>query len=121
MEKSLDANTAAVTVAFRDGKLVCAAEDGLCAHLREDENATIVDLEGGAIGPGFISAGSLLGLQEIALEASTVDGPVFDPLLGPVPEILGGSLALIKAVDGLQFETRDALCDSHTHYSSSMH
>lgn len=96
-------------VAVRDGKLVCADAGSACAEYRASPDALTIDLEGGALGPGIVSAGSALGLQEIALEDSTTDGFVLDPLLGSVPKILGGNYALIKAVDGLQFATRDAL------------
>ena len=68
----------------------------------------IVDLEGGAIQPGLVTYGSGLGLQEIAMERSTVDGPVLDPLTHDIPKILGKA-ALIRAVDGLQYQTRDSL------------
>jgi hypothetical protein len=51
----------------------------------------------------------MLGLQEIAGEDSTGDGAVFDPLSMEMPTILGEH-TLIRAADGLQFGTRDALC-----------
>lgn len=68
----------------------------------------IVDLEGGAIQPGLVTYGSDLGLQEIALEKSTVDGPVFDPLTHTIPKILGEE-TVIRAADGLQYQTRNSL------------
>lgn len=68
----------------------------------------IVDLEGGAIQPGLVTYGSKLGLQEIAMEKSTVDGPVFDPLTHTIPKILGED-TVIRAADGLQYQTRDSL------------
>jgi hypothetical protein len=58
--------------------------------------------------PGLVSFGSSLGLTHIAAEQSTNDGAAFDPLTGGVPGILG-SEAVIRAVDGLQFESRNAL------------
>ncbi|KAJ7691755.1 hypothetical protein B0H17DRAFT_1062568 [Mycena rosella] len=58
--------------------------------------------------PALVSAGSLMGLQEIAMEESTTDGGVFDPLSMEFPTILGEHI-LMRAVDGLQFGTRDAL------------
>lgn len=67
-----------------------------------------VDLEGGAIQPGLVTYGSELGLQEIAMEKSTVDGPVFDPLTYTIPKVLGEE-TIIRAVDGLQYQTRNAL------------
>ena len=68
----------------------------------------IVDLEGGAIQPGLVTYGSGLGLQEIAMEKSTIDGPVFDPLTYNIPRVLGRE-TVIRAVDGLQYQARDAL------------
>ncbi|KAJ6522178.1 hypothetical protein DFH09DRAFT_1191798 [Mycena vulgaris] len=46
-------------------------------------------------------------VAEIILEASTTDGPVFDPLTMVVPSILGDSV--VRAVDGLQFGGRNTL------------
>ena len=68
----------------------------------------VVDLKGGALQPGLVTYGSSLGLQEIAMEKSTVDGPVFDPLTHTIPKILGED-TLVRAVDGLQYQTRDSL------------
>lgn len=59
--------------------------------------------------PGLVSYGSPLGLVHIAGEESTQDGEVFDSLMDKLPTILGGNTAVIRAVDGLQFATRDAL------------
>ncbi|KAJ7722728.1 hypothetical protein DFH07DRAFT_1006316, partial [Mycena maculata] len=70
--------------------------------------ALTVDLQGGSISPALVSAGSRMGLQEIAAEGSTTDGFVFDPLSMEIPSILGENV-LMRAVDGLQFGTRDAL------------
>lgn len=68
----------------------------------------IVDLEGGAIQPGLVTYGSSLGLQEIAMEKSTLDGSVFDPLTHTIPKILGEE-TVIRAADGLQYQTRNSL------------
>ncbi|KAF7375144.1 Carbohydrate esterase family 9 protein [Mycena sanguinolenta] len=72
------------------------------------EGAIVVDLQGGSISPALVAGGSALGLQEIAAEPSTADGSVFDALSMEIPTILGLQIP-IRAVDGLQFETRDAL------------
>ncbi|KAJ3740867.1 hypothetical protein DFH05DRAFT_1528666 [Lentinula detonsa] len=70
----------------------------------------IVDLHGGSIAPGLLSYGSRLGLVHIAGEATTQDGEVFDGLMhSEIPSLLGGDAAVIRALDGLQFTTRDAL------------
>ncbi|KAJ7650653.1 hypothetical protein FB45DRAFT_888386 [Roridomyces roridus] len=91
-------------VLVRAGVIDWAASD---AEL--DEDAVIVDLHGGSISPALVSAGSTMGLQEIAMESSTADGAVFDPLsMMELPSILGDQF-LMRAVDGLQFGTRDAL------------
>ncbi|GAW06441.1 carbohydrate esterase family 9 protein [Lentinula edodes] len=68
-----------------------------------------VDLHGGSLAPGLLSYGSRLGLVHIAGEATTQDGEVFDILTDKVPSALGRNAAVIRAVDGLQFTTRDAL------------
>ena len=50
-----------------------------------------------------------LGLEEITAEQSTINGYALDPLTDTIPAIAGGDGAIDAAVDGLQFETRDAL------------
>jgi len=70
-------------------------------------NVKIIDLEGGSIAPGLLTFGSAIGTEEIRLERSTNDGPVFDALQGSAPKILGETP--IRAVDGLQFEGRNTL------------
>lgn len=88
-----------------DGHITCL---GVCSMDLAD--ATVIDLQAGSISPGLVSFGSPLGLEHIASEESTVDGLVYDPLSkNGVPEILGGDGAIIRAVDGLLFRTRDAL------------
>ncbi|KAI0320932.1 carbohydrate esterase family 9 protein [Amylostereum chailletii] len=96
----------------KDGSLVCHGVPSTCVvddFLAADDSLRVIDLQGGALSPGLTSFGSDLGLSEIRGEASTRDGIVFDPLSGPVPKIVGGDNALIRAVDGLQFAGRDAL------------
>ncbi|KAJ7242763.1 composite domain of metallo-dependent hydrolase [Mycena haematopus] len=93
-------------VLVEGGAIVWTGSD--YAELASAEGATVVDLQGGSISPALVSGGSGLGLQEIAAEGSTADGPVFDALSMEIPTILGLQTP-IRAVDGLQFETRDAL------------
>ncbi|KAL0072430.1 hypothetical protein AAF712_000193 [Marasmius tenuissimus] len=96
-------------VVVQNGKITCYGE---CVrdHFIEDPHTTIVDLEGGSIFPALVSYGGPLGLEAIKSEPSTNDGEVFDPLGGkPVPSVLGGDSAIVRAVDGLQYGTRDAL------------
>jgi hypothetical protein len=93
------------TVVAEKGQVTCV---GVCSMNIAD--ATVIDLEGGSISPGLVSFGSPLGLEHIQAEQSTVDGPVYDPLSSNgVPDILGGDGAIIRAADGLLFQTRDAL------------
>ncbi|KZV62706.1 carbohydrate esterase family 9 protein, partial [Peniophora sp. CONT] len=96
------------SVVVRAGKVLCTFS--ACSQsLLEDASAKIVDLKGGSLAPGLSTYGPPLGLAEIVAEPSTVDGVVFDPLLGPVPGILGGVENVVRAVDGLAFGGRDAL------------
>ena len=91
-----------------DGSIVICAEGdtvGPCGGEMEE----IVDLEGGSIAPGLMTFGSQLGLIEILMEQSTNDGIVIDPLTDKVPSVVGGDEAVIRAVDGLQFEGRNTL------------
>ncbi|KAJ7678489.1 hypothetical protein B0H17DRAFT_1206732 [Mycena rosella] len=93
------------TVVAEEGRITCV---GVCAV--DVADATVIDLQAGSISPGLVSFGSPLGLEHIAGEASTLDGPIYDPLSkGGVPEIVGGDGAIIRAADGLLFRTRDAL------------
>lgn len=93
-------------VLVKGGAIVWSGSD---AELTSVDGVTVVDLQGGSIAPALVSAGSALGLQEIQAEDSTSDGVVFDPLSMEIPTILG-ERTLIRAADGLQFGTRDALC-----------
>ncbi|KAJ7220031.1 hypothetical protein GGX14DRAFT_585165, partial [Mycena pura] len=105
-ESGIRISDASENVLVRGGLIVWSGSD---ADLAPTEEGTIVvNLEGGSISPALVSAGSTLGLQEIAGEGSTQDGPVFDPLSVDMPSILGDHF-LTRAVDGLQFGTRDAL------------
>ncbi|KAF5363169.1 hypothetical protein D9758_008331 [Tetrapyrgos nigripes] len=100
-------------VIVQNGRVVCQGIGAACAgeveRLKKQGNAKVVDLEGGSLAPGLTSYGSYLGLQHILGEPSTNDGEAPDPLTENVPGILGGSEAVIHAVDGLQFESRSAL------------
>ncbi|KAI0653864.1 carbohydrate esterase family 9 protein [Cubamyces menziesii] len=98
-------------VVVRDGKLSCIGNaDSACASsVAIGEEAEYINLEGGAVSPALVTTGSPLGLEEIRSEPSTMDGYVLDPLTETVPQIAGGEGAVIRAADGLQFGTRDAL------------
>ncbi|KAF8590883.1 composite domain of metallo-dependent hydrolase [Ramaria rubella] len=95
-------------VVVESGRITCTGTTLTC-RVENLMGYEIVDLEGGSLAPGLTSFGAPLGLDEIAGEPSTKDGNVFDPLSGSVPAILGGDGAVIRAVDGLEFGTRDAL------------
>jgi len=92
----------------RNGTLVCSGTHADCLAALDKSDLTHVDLDGGSISPGLVSFGSPLGLHHIEAEDSTNDGDVFDPLLTSVPKILGGDTAIVRAVDGLLFGSRDA-------------
>ena len=104
--RSRDADEGIVFV--EEGKIICSGAMGECSSFASGSGLTVIDLEGGSIAPALVSAGSALGLQEIAMEASTSDGAVYDPLQGSVPAVLGEG-SITRAVDGLVFGTRDAL------------
>jgi hypothetical protein len=95
------------------GEIVCMGERECERHSANAVSVGVVpkviNLERGSLQPGLVSYGSTIGLQHIAMEPSTVDGPVLDPLSKNLPKVLG-SHGLIRAIDGLQYETRDALC-----------
>jgi hypothetical protein len=100
-----DTNT---VVVIESGRVKCAGTRVTC-EVKNFVGYEMVDLEGGSLAPGLVSFGAPLGIEEIAGESSTNDGTVYDPLTGTVPTILGGDGSVIKAVDGLEFATRDAL------------
>lgn len=97
-------------VVVDQGRIACAGLTESCAKYLHGPSEKVVDLNGGSIAPSLVSYGSALGLEEINGEVSTQDGVVYDALSEVVPSILGGdkATALIRAVDGLQFATRDA-------------
>ncbi|THH28657.1 hypothetical protein EUX98_g5540 [Antrodiella citrinella] len=100
--------TADDVVVVHEGKMLCRGPSAQCAQITSAGNAMHIDLQGGSISPGLLSFGSPLGLQEIQGEASTADGPIYDPIFGDVPSILGRA-PIVRAVDGLQYSTRHAL------------
>lgn len=95
-------------VVTRSGSIICYNQ---CAHSydADDAKTTIINIEGGSISPGFVSYGSPLGLEQITQEPSTNDGNLIDPLITKISNVIGGDYAIIRAADGLQFGTRDAL------------
>ena len=96
-------------VVVEQGVIVCAGRPSTCLAAVSTAKSTLVDLAGGAISPSLISFGSPLGMEHIDSEPSTSDGSIFDPMAREIPAIIGGSGALIGAVDGLEYGSRDAL------------
>lgn len=105
-ESGIRLSEAPENVLVKGGVIMWSGSDDELTSL--DEALTVVDLQGGSISPALVSTGSMIGLQEIAGEPSTGDGLVFDPLTMEIPTILGEHI-LMRAADGLQFGTRDAL------------
>ena len=52
---------------------------------------------------GFMSFGSPLGMEKIAVEPSTGDGRMYNPIESHVPRIVGDVEGIVWAVDGLVF------------------
>ena len=99
-------NTKMGTVVVEGGKVTCLGNK--CSDL-VDGAAIVLNLHGGVISPGLMTYGSPLGLEEIASERSTADGPTYDAFKQNVPEILGDNGAVVRAMDALVFSTRNAL------------
>ena len=97
----------AVDVVVDAGRVACIGST--CARDQQLSADIEVDLHGGSIVPGLMSFGSPLGIEEIAGESSTGDGSLYDPFRGDVPGILGDEGGVVRAVDALKFETRNAL------------
>jgi cytosine/adenosine deaminase-related metal-dependent hydrolase len=95
-------------VVVEKGEIVCMGVASTCSVIKHNANIQQVDLEGGTISPALVSYGNHLGLNHIDGEPSTNDGYVHDSLESNPPNIIGEG-SIIKAVDGLQFHTRDAL------------
>ncbi|KAF5370700.1 hypothetical protein D9758_002026 [Tetrapyrgos nigripes] len=97
-------------VVVRNGKIICTGTESACLtnSVLDDPEVIYVDLKGGSLSPSLVTFDSPLGLSNIDQEDSTNDGMVLDPLLQNLPKVLGDD-ALVRAVDGLEFQTRDAL------------
>ena len=100
-----------------NGTIVCAGSRDECLP-DNYSNYHRINLQGGSIMPALTSVGTALGLQEIALERTTSDGPVNDPRLGSVPGTFNDDI--VRAYDGLMFGTRDALL-VYFQLSSALH
>jgi hypothetical protein len=97
------------TVVVEQGKIICAGPGATCATAASTAEREAVNLRGGSISPAFMSFGSPLGLEEIAEEPSTGDGGLYNAFTSNPPRILGDAGGMARAVDALQFGTRNAL------------
>lgn len=103
------------TVVLVNGAIACVGDAGWCltdaGELggNKDTDQVEIDLAGGSVGPGLMTFGSPLGIEEIAGEASTGDGLLYDAFAGDIPSILNDVGGVVRAVDALQFGTRNAL------------
>lgn len=108
IQEVLTTQSGPVGVVVSGGRMICSGTLHACDHALVG-NVEYIDLQGGSITPGLVSFGSPLGLEEIGGEISTSDGVILDPLLIEIPELAGGGRRVIRAADGLQYTTRDAL------------
>ncbi|KAF9481821.1 hypothetical protein BDN70DRAFT_830235, partial [Pholiota conissans] len=92
-------------VLVTEGKVICIGQT--CPIAQGD--VVTKDLRGGVISPGLMTFGSPLGIEEISSESSTADGETYDAFKFDVPKILDDSGAVVRAIDGLMFATRNAL------------
>ncbi|KZP04918.1 hypothetical protein FIBSPDRAFT_1054380, partial [Athelia psychrophila] len=96
-------------VVVEDGTIVCSGTSLSCTPANAEGDYTFVDLDGGSISPGLMTFGSSLGIEEIQSEPSTGNGMLTNPLLTNLPKIFGDVGGVFKAMDALQFGTRNAL------------
>ncbi|KAF9001214.1 hypothetical protein BDZ89DRAFT_1146986 [Hymenopellis radicata] len=78
-------------VHVENGKMSCYGSQYVCLETKAFSGATRIDLEGGSIAPGLVSVGTDIGLSD-----------------KQVPAIVGEE-TVIRAVDGLKFQSRDML------------
>jgi hypothetical protein len=107
------------TIAVRNGKIICTSRSNGCSSFLYKPEAHMVNLRGGSISPALVSSGSALGLAEIVTDSSTADGPLPDPVQSNPPSILGKH-PVIRAADGFQAHTRDALLAWHSGVTKSI-
>lgn len=88
-----------------EGRVACSSFRGESCLQDLSEDITVVDLEGGSLGPGLTSFGGNIGVMEIDQAWTTNDGVVF----GPFDKEFAVVGDLIRAVDGISFEGRDML------------
>ncbi|KAH8080277.1 carbohydrate esterase family 9 protein [Cristinia sonorae] len=96
-------------VVVENGRVSCSGPANACSSVPIANRTQMIDLKGGSVSPGLTTFGQAIGLEEIFLESSTNDGTVYDVFEDKIPEIIGGDMGMIRAVDGLQFGGRDTL------------
>ncbi|KAI0312575.1 carbohydrate esterase family 9 protein [Amylostereum chailletii] len=89
------------------GRIVSTDLDNIYKAALARSDTVVVDLQGGSIAPALVAAGTLIGLQEIQGEPTTVDGSVLDRLVGDIPDMM--ETTAVHAIDGLQYASRDAI------------
>jgi len=57
----------------------------------------------------LMSFGSPMGVEEIAAEPSTSDGEAYNAFITNIPNILDDSGGVLRAMDALMFNTRNAM------------
>ncbi|KDQ64250.1 hypothetical protein JAAARDRAFT_64138 [Jaapia argillacea MUCL 33604] len=103
------------SVVVKGGKVVCVGSEAKCLKSSLEEGGPgveafeTIDLKNGSISPSLMSFGSPLGLEEIMREPSTGDGVLYEPFVKNVPKIFGDTAGIVRAIDALQFSTRNAL------------
>ena len=98
-------------VIIDDGRIICVQSPHESCTTTFDTSMEVINLRGGSLAPGLTTYGAPLGLVEIRLESSMNDGIVLDPLTADLPDFLKSAHdgGVIRAVDGLSFEGRNAL------------
>lgn len=101
-------------VVLQNGAITCVGKEGWCFDGMSDETKEAMqrlslDLQGGSVGPGMMTFGSPLGLEEISGEPSTGHGSAYNAFKEDTPKIVDDPAGLVRAVDALQFQTRNAL------------
>ena len=109
MQTKLSADGALGVVVVEDGRVVCSGTRIACASSYTETEYAAVDLAGGSISPGMMTFGSSLGVEEIQSEPSTGNGMLSNALIKNLPTIFGDVGGVVKAMDALQFGTRNAL------------
>lgn len=106
----IDAKTSLQTVVVENGEITCVSgfSSNSCVDKISSPDTQVLDLAGGSISPALTSYGSELGLVDIALDMTTGDGNVHDPVGAASTNSLLEGIE-VRAADGLIFASRNAL------------